>query len=269
MSAVYLASISGRAGDQIGEFLPRLGAALVLLLAGLLIVRLLTRLLQAALLKAGVDSLAERARIHDTLARIGLERSLTRTVAALLRITGSVAVILIALSTLGLQTLDQALNRAVLFLPSLVAAVVLLALGAGLGGLARERVDRLAYQMDLRGPLGAAAHASILGVALILALGQLGVPTTILVVVAGVTLAGAALTLALAFGLGSRDLAAELAAGRYVGGGGLQVGDEITVDALRGEIVALDSTSLMLRTEDGRRFRVPNSSVMRAPVELH
>lgn len=61
--------------------------------------------------------------------------------------------------------------------------------------------------MDLRGPLAPAAQWFVIGVFAILALAQLGIPTGVLTVLAAVAAAGVALTAALAFGLGGRELA--------------------------------------------------------------
>lgn len=262
------ASVLERAGEAVGDYLPRIAAAVAVLVIGLIAVRLLARLAARVLAALGVDRLAERARVHDALGRIGLERSLSRILAALLRFAGVVAVVLAALSVLGLEALDQALEEAILFLPRLLAALALAFLGLALGGLARERVDRVAYQMDLRGPLGAVAQAGVAGVFAILALAQIGVPTAILTVLAAIVVAGAMLTVALAFGLGSRELARELSAGRYVTAG-FELGQRITVDGRRGELTRLEAASVLLTTDDGRAFRIPNSQLMGAAVELH
>ena len=69
------------------------------------------------------------------------------------RIALTIAVLPAALSLLGLEPLDEAINEAVLFLPKVLAALALVLAGAVIGSLARQRVDRTAYQMDLRGPL--------------------------------------------------------------------------------------------------------------------
>jgi hypothetical protein len=69
-------SILGRAGESLGSFLPRLGGALALLLIGVLLVRLVARLLVKAMQGGGLDDLAERGGVHDALDRAGLGRSL-------------------------------------------------------------------------------------------------------------------------------------------------------------------------------------------------
>jgi hypothetical protein len=147
-----VASVLSRAADAVGAFLPRLGGALALLIIGLLLTRLLTRLLIKALQAAGVDRLADRWRIHDVLDSAGLGRSLARVIGIAVRT--AVSIVFAALSLLGLQFLSQSLNQGVLALPKLMIAAALILAGVVLAGFARERVDRLTYQLDLPIPLG-------------------------------------------------------------------------------------------------------------------
>jgi small-conductance mechanosensitive channel len=262
------ASILERAGEALGDYLPRLGGALAVLVVGLLIVRVLARGLRGVLARAGVDRLAERAGVHDVLARAGLERSLSRVAEVALRIALTIVVVLAALSLLGLEQLNDAVNEAVLYLPKVLAALALVLAGAVLGSLARERVERAAYQMDLRGPLAPAAQWFVMGVFAILALAQLGIPTGILTVLAAVAAAGVALTAALAFGLGGRELARNVSAGRYVGSA-FTVGQEITIRGHRGQIVAIEGASTVLGTESGASVRIPNHLFLESDVLVH
>jgi hypothetical protein len=104
-------------------------------------------------------------------------------VGRVVRIALSLIVIFAALSLTGLQFLSDALNQAVLFLPSLLAAGALLLAGVVLGGFAREWVDRLAYQMDLPLPLGRIAQVVVVvGVFAITAAAQVAVSSAILMV---------------------------------------------------------------------------------------
>ena len=261
-------TIFNRAAEVLGEYLPRLGGALLLLLGGLLLARLLGRGLVRVLLAAGLDRAADRLGAHDLLARVGLERSLSQLVGFAVRFALYIAVLFAAMLQLGIEGLDQALNEGVLFLPRLLAALVLVLLGVVVGGLARQRVERLSHQMDLRGPLGAVAQGVVLAVFAILALDQIGVPTDILVVLAGVVTGGVVLTFALAFGLGSREFARAISAGRYVRSS-FRVGEEITVDGQRGEIVAIDTASTLLQLGVESRARVPNHLFLERGVTVH
>ena len=126
----------------------------------------------------------------------------------------------------------------------------------------RRHVERLSTQMDIPGPLGGLAQAVVLAVFVVTALAQVGVPTQILLVLVSVLLAAAAATLALAFGIGGRQMAREVSARRYVEGS-YRVGEEITVADVRGTISAIDATSTVLETAEGDRVRDPELAVDR------
>lgn len=261
------ANVLDRAGDTVGDFLPQLAGALVLLVLGLLIAWMLGRLTRRALTAAGLDELAARWRVDETLARARLGRSLARLAGAAVRITVSIVVVFAALTLLGLEPLSQSLNEAVLFLPNLIVASALVLAGVVLAGLARERVDRLSYQMDFAVPLGQLAQVSVLAVFGLMALAQLGVSAGILFAVVVILLAAAAATFALAFGLGGREVAKALNAGRFVRGA-FDVGQTISVGGVRGEIISIEPEATVIGTAEGS-VRVPNHLLVESVVTVH
>lgn len=261
------ASILERAGETLGDFLPQLAGALALLLIGLLLARLVGRLVRRGLAAAGLDDLAERWNVSDTLERAGLQRSLAGISGAAVRIVLSVIVVFAALTLLGLEPLSQSLNEAVLFLPDILAALVLLLAGVVLAGLVRERVDRLTYQMDFPVPLGQLAQVATLAIFAITAAAQVGVSADVLILVIAIILAAVAGTFAIAFGLGGREVARSLNAGRFVRGA-FDVGQTIRVGELRGRILAIDPDATVISTEEGR-VRVPNHMLLESVVTIY
>ncbi len=261
------ASVLDRAGDRLGDFLPQLAGALAVLVFGLLAAALVGRLVRRALVAIGVDELAARWRVTETLARARLQPSLAGLVGAAVRITLSVVAAFAALTLLGFELLSQSLNEAVLFLPNLLAALALVLTGVVLAGLARERVDRLTYQMDFAVPLGQLAQVSTLAIFVLMAAAQIGVAADILFTVIAILLAAAAATFALAFGLGGREVARALNAGRFVRGA-FEVGQTISLREIRGRIVAIEPEATVLGTADGL-VRVPNNLLLESTVTIH
>jgi small-conductance mechanosensitive channel len=262
------ASLITSAGEQLGGFLPRLGGAILLLLVGLLLARLLGAVVRKALDAAGADRLAERWGVHDALDRIGIGRSFARVVGRVVRVAVTLVTVFAAISLLGLQFLSQSLNQVLLFLPNVLVAFALLLAGVIVGGLVSDRGDRLAYQMDLPVPLGRIAQVAVVSVFALTAAAQLSIPTQILVLLATVLLATIGLTFTLAFGLGGRGVAQALSAGRYVRGP-YEVGQQISVGDHRGEIVAMEPTAVVLDAGEGRRLRVPNQLLLESVVTVH
>jgi hypothetical protein len=261
------ASILGRAGDTLGDFLPQLGGAFALLVIGLLLAALVARVARRALIAAGVDDLATRWGVNDTLARAGLRPSLASITGTSIRIVLSVIVVFAALTLLGLEPLSQSLNEAVLFLPNILMALALLLAGLVIAGLVRQRVDRFTYQMDFPVPLGQLAQVATLAIFAITAAAQVGVSADVLILVVAIVLGAVAATFALAFGLGGREVARALNAGRFVRGA-FEVGQTIQVGELRGAIVVIDPDATVIATDEGQ-VRVPNHMLLESVVTIH
>jgi small-conductance mechanosensitive channel len=265
---VFAASVLDRAGEALGTFIPRLGGALALLLIGLLLTRLIGRLLLAGLRAAGVDGFAERAGVSRVLERSGLGPSLAALIARAIRIALGIVVIFAAVSLLGLEFLSQSLNQAIIALPRLFIAAGLVLTGVVVAGWARERTDRLTYQLAFPVPLGQIAQLGVLGIFAIMAAAELGISTLVLVVLIAVLLTAVAGTFTLAFGLGSREIARALSAGRYLRHD-YHVGQEIAVGEIRGTISTIHSTSTTLDTGEGRLVRVPNHVLLDEIVTIY
>jgi small-conductance mechanosensitive channel len=261
-------SVLGQAGQALGAFLPRLLGAIALLMIGLLITRLLARVLLRALLAAGVDRLAERGGVTTMLQTSGLGPSLAALVARAVRIFLTIVVIFAALSLLGLQFLSASLNQAILALPRIFIAACLVLGGAVVAGAARHQTERLTYQLDFPVPAGQITQITVLAVFGILAAEEIGISTAVLLVVIAVLLAAVSGTFTLAFGLGSREVARALSAGRYLRHE-YRVGQEIGFSDVRGRITRIHSTSTLLDAGGGQSIRVPNHLLIESVVTIY
>jgi small-conductance mechanosensitive channel len=261
-------SVLGQAGQDLGAFIPRLGGAIALLLIGLLLTRLIARLLLRAMQAAGLDRLADRGGVTSVLEASGLGGSLAGVIARAIRIFLTIVVVFAALSLLGLQFLSVSLNQAILELPRLFIAAALVLAGAVVAGAARQRTDRLTYQLDFPVPLGQIVQVSILAIFAIIAAAEIGISTELLLILIGVLVAAVAGTFTLAFGLGSRDVARALSAGRYLRHD-YRVGQEIGFGDVRGRITRIQSTGTMLDAGEGRSIRVPNHMLIESVVTIY
>jgi small-conductance mechanosensitive channel len=262
------ASVLGQAGEQLGGFIPRLGGALALLILGLIVVWLISRALVKVLETAGLDDLATRGGVTHVLQQAGLGDSLAAVIGRAIRIALSIVVIFAALSLLGLQFLSDSLNKGIQELPKLLIAAVLVLAGVVLAGFARERADRVSEQMDLPIPFGRLAQITVLAIFGIVAAAQVAVSTLVLLLLVGILLAGVTGTFALAFGLGGRDVARALSAGRYLRHD-YRTGQEIGFGDVRGRITAIEPSSTILDPGDGTTLRVPNHLLMETIVTIY
>jgi small-conductance mechanosensitive channel len=264
---VILVNVLDRAAASLGEALPRLGGAIVLLVLGLLLAALAGRIVGRVLDAVGLNGLAQRFGVDRILARLGVTGSASSLVGTAVRVALVIVTVVAAVSLLGLAALSTALNELILFLPKLFVALVLLLVGMVVAEFLGDRVQRLGEQMDLPGPLRQVTEAVVVALFALTALAQVGVPTMILTGLVALLILAATLTFALAFGLGGRDLARHVSAGRYVGNS-YRIGDRVQVAGVAGTISRLESAATVLQTEAGEEVRVPNQLMLDSVVTL-
>jgi small-conductance mechanosensitive channel len=263
---IVASSILNRAGESLGQSLPRIAGAILLLLLGLLVARIAGRITRRTLEALGADQHGDRLGVHDVLARAGLPRSLATLLGTAVRVGLTIVFIIAAVSLLGLAALSASLNQAILLLPRLFVAAVLIVAGLVIADLVRTRVDAFADRLALTAPIGPISGILVLAVFLVTALSQLHVPTGLLTVLVGIVLAAAALTIALAFGLGGRELATEISAGHEIAST-FQLGQTIQTNDVNGEIIAFQRTATIIRTEHGET-RIPHRLLLTSIVQI-
>jgi len=260
------ATVIGRAGDQLGAFLPRIAGALILVLVGLIVASLLGRFTRRALVRAGLDRLGDRSGASELLAHGGLGGSLSALVATAVRLTIVIVVCFAAMTLLGLEFLSDSLNQSILFIPRLLTALALVLIGIVVGAVARAWIERTSAQLDFPISVGSVVQVLIVAIFGLCAAAQAGVSVGPLIAIALVVIGTIAVTLALAFGLGGREVARSLSSGRYARAD-FEVGQTIRVGDVRGEILRMDAAAVTLRSGD-ETIRVPNSIIVERIVVI-
>lgn len=196
---------------QVGAFLPRLLLAAAILLVGWLLAKAARFAIDKALRAMNFHVVSEKAGI-DPFLREGGGRIDTVGVLALLVYWLIILIaLMVAFNSLNLEYVTDLIGRVLLFVPRVMVVVLLLAFGAYFArfvGMAVATYFRGVGAAEAR-LLGRFATVAIMVFVVLIALDQLGlgdvVRQTFLILIAAVAFA-----LALAFGLGGRERAAEL-----------------------------------------------------------
>ncbi len=238
--------------DGIADWLPRLGAAVVLLLVGWAVARLVQAALAAALLRLGVDRLAERLGAGKVLQDLGLGTSLVKPLSRLVYWLILLIFVLAALESLGMQQVSEAVGAVVAFLPRVLAAIFTLLFGALAARLAGNALGAMAEHAGIRGgtAAGTTARFVLLAFVVILVLEELGLATDLLVSIATVLIASLALALAIAFGWGSRGLARNIMAGFHARDV-FVIGQRLSVNGHTGRLLSIGPVKATIETDAG------------------
>lgn len=250
------------------NWLPVLGAVLLLLLVGWAVARLAQAVLTGILRRLHFDRLGEKAGAAAMLRSLGMDPSASLLVARLIFWLVLLVFLLAAAENLNMRGITAVLQGLIAYLPRLLGAGLILLLGAMASRLAGKALTTQPGESSIKGGVafGLAGRYLILTFAVVLALGQLGLDTTLLVVTASVLLASAALGLALAFGWGSHNLARNIMAGLYVREE-FAIGQQLEVGDYAGRLQSIGPCTSMLATPSGL-ISLPNCLLIEAAVVI-
>lgn len=197
---------------QLGEFLPKLVLAIIVLVVGWLLAKAVRFAVNRGLRAFNFQVLTERAGIDGFLRQGGVRTDTVGILAALIYWLVILAALIIAFNSLGLVYITDLLGRVALFLPKVIVAVVILALGAYFGRFVGSSITMYCRQVGISDAelLGRLAHYAILAFVVLIALDQINVGGDIVRESFLIVLAGIVFALALAFGLGGQGWAADL-----------------------------------------------------------
>ena len=200
---------------QIVLFLPRLLAALGILMAGFVIAKMVERGTDIALHRIGFDRWMREGGVSEALERAGTRLDPSTVLAKLVFWTVMLLVILLAADAMGIEAVSILFAELIAYIPSVIAAVIVLVLGTLIGEFVKDLVLASAGGLPGAGTLARAAKASIILLAVFMALDQLKVAQDIVLVSFIAVVGAGALAAGIAFGLGGKEIAAEIARGWY------------------------------------------------------
>lgn len=236
---------------NVEAYLPTVLVAAVLVLAGLALGGLL-RLVVSRFLATVAARLAARGKYGAHFGSQGL--------GSLPRLAGGIVFWLTlfifgaaALEQLNLDMFAGLLGEFASYLPNVFIAILVVSLGVALGRLAREGVRSAMGTAGVGGAgvAGRVIEASIILVAGVVAADQVGVDSTFLMLMIGITLGTTLGGMALAFGIGSGPVVANIIASYYVRRM-YHPGLHIRIGEREGRIVEIRPTTVALETLEGR-----------------
>jgi cell shape-determining protein MreD len=178
-------------------FIPKLLGFLVILIVGYFIAKIIAKLVDKGLEKAGFDKAVERGGIKKALAKSSYDAS--DIVAKLVFFAIFIPFLSAAVGVLGIQALQEPLADFIALIPAIIVALVLVVIGAALAGAAKSFIQGAIGGLSYGKIVANAAAVLILLVFVKAALDQVGIATevttpiliAILATVAGVVIVGA------------------------------------------------------------------------------
>ena len=250
------------------DFIPALLSGLLILFVGWALSKLIAWVVKRLLDRLGFETLLDRAGVMNGIRQAGLKRSPSDMVGVFIYWMIFANFLLAALDRMGLAAATEPLERLIAFLPTLLSALITLVAGA----LAVQFVGKMVQAamagmgIEFHETLANAVRTLLMGIIFIIVLEQLGLDVTLLnevfVVLIGVSFAG----IALAFGLGGREVARNALAGYYARDT-FQLGDQVSLEGHEGTIEGIGTLNTEIAVGD-ERIIIPNRQLTETIVRL-
>jgi hypothetical protein len=214
-AAVSVGDSAQTALDSFVGFLPKLIGFIVVLAIGWIIAKVVKAAVVTLLQKVGLDNALHSGSTGQYVDRIAPDTSPSRLIGSLAFWFIFLGALAVAVSQLGIAALDNFVAAIVAYLPNVIAAVLIFvvagAIAAAIGGL----VERTVGDTPTGKVVGSVVPVLVMAIATFMILNQLKIAADIVTITYAALLGAAALAMALAFGLGGRDVADRMLTDAY------------------------------------------------------
>ncbi|MDD5423336.1 MAG: hypothetical protein WC592_00735 [Candidatus Omnitrophota bacterium] len=194
---------------RVWSYVPTIAGAIFILVIGWLIAKLLEAVVIRVLKAAQLDSASDKAGISNVLAHGDIKITLSELIGAVIYWVIVLIVLATALGTLNLTIAADLVAKLVEYVPNLLGAIFIMIVGAFLANFIATIVRTAAGNAGINKAklLAKVTHMVIVIFAIIIAIEQLKIASTLIVLAVNVILVSIGLGIAIAFGLGCKDIA--------------------------------------------------------------
>ena len=193
------------------SYIPQIIGAIIILIVGYIIGKVLQALVTKVLRGVGFEDLMERGGVKQFFDRASTRQTPSGVLGKVVFWFVFIIAITMAADALGLQQISGFLNQLIAYIPSIFVAILILLLAALLANFLASIV-RGATSSDI---LASVVQYGVIIYAVFVALTQLGIAVTLTAPTFLILLGAVALAAAIAFGIGGREVAKDIVEKAY------------------------------------------------------
>jgi len=205
-----------RGWDEFFVWLPRLIGFLAILLLGYIVAKMLGGVVTRVLQRAGFDRILERGAGGSLVMQV-VQRP-ARLMGTLAFWAVFIGVLSVAVDVLGIAALEDLVRSVWGYIPNILAALLIFIVAGAVATAIATLVERTMGDTPTGGIVKTVAPVLVMAIAMFMILDQLEIATNIVTITYAALIGAIALGMALAFGLGGRDVASRLLEEAYTKG---------------------------------------------------
>ncbi|MFT5885163.1 MAG: small-conductance mechanosensitive channel [Arcticibacterium sp.] len=255
-------------GQKLMGAIPQILGALAILLIGWLAAKIVSSGIKKVLELAHFNKLAEKVNASEYLEKANIQTKPSGIISKFVYWILMLLVITTASDSLGWSVVSMEIAKLMTYLPNLLIAIVIFIVGTTIAKVVAEVIKGATSSMGI----GAGKMVSefvyylLFIVVTLTALGQAGVDTSIITSNLFMILGAILATASISYGIASKQVLANILAS-YFNKSSFKVGETIEMGSIKGEIVEINSMSVVLKTKDNY-ISIPSSKIIDETIIL-
>ncbi|EDY80856.1 Conserved TM helix family [Verrucomicrobiia bacterium DG1235] len=253
--------------NDFAQFLPKLLLALILIVIGYAVAKILSKIVRIVFDKLGVNNLLERSGFTAQLQRAGIKALPGAFTASLVFWITMLFVIKIAAQSASIKDISDIILAIISFMPNAITAALILLFGFIVADVIKNAVFNALDNMGLEyaRTLSKIIFGFIFILILTVALSKINIQTELLNATVQIILGAIALALALALGLGLKRMAGSIVSGVY-SRDIYKIGTELEFEGEIMTIAGIGPVTTKLKRPDGGFVIIPNEKLISEPI---
>lgn len=253
---------------EITKVFPNIIGALIVIIIGWLITKLVVRIIKKALKLAKANKLDDKLNEIEIVEGKNLNFDTIKIVSSFVKWVMYIMLIIMASDIMNLTMISEQISNLLGYLPQLFSALVIFTIGLLLANIIKKGLKSFFESMDLSGAkiISQVVFFLILIFTSITALNQAGVNTEIITSNITMILAAFLLAFALAFGFGAQKVVGDLLKTFYARKT-YEIGQIIEFNNIKGEVESLDGISVTIKTPEGKLV-IPIKYIVESQVKI-
>ncbi len=235
-----------------GFFYNLIGAVLILVI-GWLVAKMVAAVTKTMLEKVGADKVGDKLNEIDAIKGLKLEIKLSSIISKVLYYFILIFMLRPAADTLGVPAISDMVKLMVEFIPKLISSALMLSAGVFLADALKNFVVTLCKSFNIAAGklIGTAIFFFLLIIFVIQAVAQVGINTSLLESSFNLLVGGIIFAFAIGYGFASKEILLNIISSFY-SRGRYKEGQVLEIDGIKGEVIAMDNTTITLKTADSK-----------------
>ena len=253
---------------RLGAAIPNIVGAILVFFLGRIIARLIAKLIKNVLTTIGIDKLAERLNDIEIIEKSNVKLVPSVLISKLVYYLLLFIFIIAATDILGMPAVSQLMTDLLNYIPNLISAFIVLAIGIFLADFIKGIVLTTCKSLGIpaAGMIANVVFYFLFLNIIMITLSQAKIDTEFIQDNLSIILAGVVLAFALSYGYASRNLIANFLASFY-NKNIVKEGDVIQIDGVKGKVIKVDNTTIRIQAED-RTVLIPIHKITSEKIEF-